>query len=296
MELHGSLRRIPIGSGKRDNHHVPLRRDLAKRENRSRSTVSGPVTDQLVSVGRSTPGHGRDLWLRAHGAAAGSSTACRARCRCNRKGRRVGEAENVAEAFNGACVPGQQCNVLQVIRGSCHLSEKGFRLGNVVLRVRVGRLEKEVGAGDTSAATASLITWALRRGSRPRGKHISRTLRVASTMDQRIVQRIFDKLRKLLREGLHIIVFDDAWGGMKIRRQDERGAGGGINPMRAPGTTHSSVAESVKSGVVCDREHELTLQFRKLLEQLVLKKFDVDDGERTAGHFRCEYVSEADRN
>jgi hypothetical protein len=99
------------------------------------------------------------------------------------------------------------------------------------------------------------------------------------------VQRIVDELAKLLGERLHVAVLDDGGRGVEIGAEHEGISGGGIDPVRSPGAAQRGVALGVIGGVMRDGDDQLALLFGKLLEEFLLQKLDVEDGEGTAGLF-----------
>ncbi len=100
-------------------------------------------------------------------------------------------------------------------------------------------------------------------------------------MDQRIVQRIVEELRELLRQRLHILVFDNSRRGAEIRTQHKRVSGGGVDAVRSPRAADRRVAKRVVGGVMRYRDDELSVLLGKLLEEFLLQKLEVDDGEGT---------------
>ena len=274
-----------------DDDDVPLRRDLAEREGGTRGAVAGPVADEPMAVRRAAHRDRRDRGLRRCGrttACARTPTACRARLGRVGERLRVREAVSTAETLKGAGIPGQQGYVLQVIGGSVHMGDKGLRCGDIVLGVGIGGFEKEVGGGDARATAAALVS-----GTHPTGEGVSRNFDVAA-VEQGIVQGIVDELPELLSERLHVTVFDNGGCGMEIRAEHEGVSGGGVDAVRSPGAAHRCVAIGVVSGVMRHGDDELAFLFGKLLEEFLLQKLDVDDGEGAAGLLRGEDVAVAD--
>ena len=134
-----------------------------------------------------------------------------------------------------------------------------------------------------------------RHGTHPTAEGISRNRDVAA-VEQRIVQRIVDELRELLCERLHVAVFDDGRRGAEIGAEHERVSGGGVDAVRSPGAAERCIAFGVVGGVVRHGDDELAVLFRKLLEELSLQKFDVDDSEGAAVALRGKDVAVADGN
>ena len=110
------------------------------------------------------------------------------------------------------------------------------------------------------------------------GKSVSGDCDVAA-VNQRVMQRIVDELRELLGERLHVAVFDNGGRGMKIRAEHEGVSGGGVDAVRSPGAAHRGVAVGVIGGVMRHGDDQLAVLFGKLLEEFLLQKLDVDDGE-----------------
>ena len=117
-----------------------------------------------------------------------------------------------------------------------------------------------------------------RRGTHPAGEGVSRDLDVAA-VEQRIVQGIVDELGELLSERLHVAVFDNGGRGVEIRAEHEGVSGGGIDAVRSPGAAHRGVAIGVVGGVVRHGDDQLAFLFGKLLEEFLLQKLEIDDGE-----------------
>src|SRR3954451_10991900 len=69
----------------------------------------------------------------------------------------VGEAVRAARDFRSSGVPGQQRDVLQMVRPATYGCDKGLRCGNVVLRVRIGGFEKKVRRGRARTAATAFI-------------------------------------------------------------------------------------------------------------------------------------------
>src|SRR6202035_3620151 len=95
-----------------------LRRNLAQREGGTRGAVTGPVTDELMTVRRTAPRDRRHRGTRRCGrsiASYGRSSACRARLGRVGERLRIWEAVSVTGTFKGSDIPRQQGYVLQMI-------------------------------------------------------------------------------------------------------------------------------------------------------------------------------------
>src|ERR1700730_17693478 len=101
-----------------------------------------------MAVGRPAEGGRRGCWCRRCRDGADWRAALGGRS----KRLRVGKAVGVAKTFRRADVPGEQVYVLQVVRCCACMSDEGLRCGKVVLGVRIGGFEKEVGGGEMRAA------------------------------------------------------------------------------------------------------------------------------------------------
>ena len=222
VELHGAFRRVPVGRGEGDDDDVPLRRNFAQRDGGTRAAVAGPVADQLVAVGRAGSRDRRDRGLRRgrRASATGRVRRVPGTAWLARRALRVGEAVGAAESLGGAGIPGQQGDVLQMIvapstarrrpsmRGCCSWDWCWWvRAGNRWRRRRV----------------PPQPPWSPghRRGTHPGGERVAGRFGVAA-VEQRIVQGIVDELGELLRERLHVAVFDDGGRGVEIGRRARR--------------------------------------------------------------------------
>src|SRR3984957_4334766 len=66
-KLHGPFRWVPVRRGEGDEDNVPLGGHITKREGRTRSAVTGPVSDEMVTVRSAAGGDRRDRGFRGGG-------------------------------------------------------------------------------------------------------------------------------------------------------------------------------------------------------------------------------------
>ncbi len=95
-------------------------------------------------------------------------------------------------------------------------------------------------------------------------------------------------------ERLHVTIFDKGRCGMEIRAEHEGVSGGGVNAVRSPRAAQGGVTLGVVSDVMRRGDDQLAFLFGKLLEEFLLQKLDVDDGQGAAGLLRGEDVPVAD--
>src|SRR5690349_15414238 len=112
MELQGSFGRIPIRGGEGNDDDVPLRGDFAKRKRGTGASVAGPISDELMMIGRAASRRGR-----RRGFACRGNAARRAGLGTFPQRTRVGEAVAGSETFGRAEVPGEERGVLQMVGG-----------------------------------------------------------------------------------------------------------------------------------------------------------------------------------
>ena len=236
LELHRALRSILVRRSERDQDHVPLRRDLVQRKRRSASCSA------IRSSSRSADAHsGHCVRSTGAGVAVGSAPLMRA-MRSGQGCRRCGERVRIRKAIDAArrrgCtqIPGQQRDVLQVIGKAAGAGRERRRGRKAVLRIRIRGLKQEVVRAHASAAAPRFIL-----PGDPRGKVVARSSRRAEVA-LRIVQRIVDELRKLLRQRLDIAIGHNRRRVGKIRAEHKRIAGGGIHAVRPPPAAHVASA------------------------------------------------------
>ncbi len=206
---------------------------------------------------------------------------------------RVRKAVSAAETFRDAGIPGQQGYVLQVIGGSAmHERQRPSMRGNCswgsYLWVREGSRWWRCRVPPQPPWSPGRID----AGRIQPGKVFPGTLTLRP-WKQGIVQGIVDELRELLGERLHVAVFDNVRRGMEIRTEHEGVSGGGVDAVRSPGAADRCVAIGVVGGVMRHGDDKLAFLLGKLLEELLLQKLDVDDGEGAAGLLRGEDVAVA---
>lgn len=121
VEPQGPFRRVPVGFGECHQDDVPLRRDLAERER------SSPIADHPMSIGRSAERDRRDCGFWRYGDhRCGDNTGWRAALGGRSERLRVRKAIRVAKIRGDARVPREQGHILQVVRGSASMSDKGL--------------------------------------------------------------------------------------------------------------------------------------------------------------------------
>ena len=118
----------------------------------------------------------------------------------------------------------------------------------------------------------------------------------APAAEERVVERVLQKLRELLCDRLDVGIVDHRGRRAEIRREDERIAGLAVHPVRSPGTADGGVAERVVCRIVGHREDQPALLFRDLAEDLALQPDEVHDGEGAAGFRGSEDVTRARRD
>ena len=221
---------------------------------------------------------------------------CRARLGGGSEHACVRETVSAAETGGRTRIPGQQRDVLQVIAFGAGLGGEAWGCGDLIFGVGVGGFQQKVHRGNAGAATAALIARRHLRESRPAGNAVAWCGRGMAAMEKRIVQGIVDELGELLGDRLHVAIVHDCGRGTQIGAKHERIAGGGVDAVRSPGTAFRRVAVTVVGRVMGDGKDEFALLPGQLLEDCLLQKFHIDDGEGGSLLRRGEDIAVAQRH
>src|ERR1700744_3689346 len=161
---------------------------------------------------------------------------------------------------------------------SARMSDKRLRCGDIVFGVGICGFEKEISRGDARATAAALISRRYGGKTHPCREGISRSI-VVVIGRQGIVQRIVDELRELLGERLNIAVCNNTGRVMEIGPEHEGVSCSLVDAVRSPGTAFGCIVICVVGGVARHGDDELAILFRKLLEDLLLQKYNIHDGK-----------------
>ncbi len=180
-------------------------------------------------------------------------------------------------------IPRQKRDILQMIQPG----RESRRSRKVILAIRIGRLEQEIGGSDAGAAAAqiSLRVAPVGDGVAGLGDVIAVTCRV--------VFGVVEKLGQLLGQRLNVLISDDARYPVEVTPEYEGVTGRAIDPVRAGGAADRGVAVHIVSRVMGDGDDQGTVLPGHLTEELFLEIVDVDHGYGSTGSFRSKQIAGA---